>query len=200
MAALKLKLAPALDELIDGQQVWRGQSARHGFHEDASTPLQPTGFAALDAVLPTGGWPDAAVTELLLSADGIGELQLLWPTLRRLTHAADAALRPVVLVAPPYVPYAPAWAKAQIDLGNLHVVHATADADALWAAEQCLRSGACSAVLCWGSLGTVKVRAMGVRRQRCALRCHCHRSRSRQGSTRTGRSASRRRCEHGNDR
>ena len=149
MAALSLVQADPLEELIDGQQVWRGQSAKHGFHEGAAAPLQPTGFDALDDVLPTGGWPDASVTELLLSSDGIGELQLLWPTLRRLSHASDASMRPVVLIAPPYIPYAPAWAKADIDLENLHVVHATTDADALWAAEQCLRSGACSAVLCW---------------------------------------------------
>lgn len=69
-----------------------------------------------------------------------------WPTLRRLACRGG---RSVVLVAPPYVPYAPAWSQAGVDLDHLQVVHATSDADALWAAEQCLRSGACSAVLCW---------------------------------------------------
>jgi hypothetical protein len=58
---------------------------------------QPTGFAALDAVLPSGGWPESALTELLLPADGIGELRLLLPTLARLTQARQD----IVLVAPP---------------------------------------------------------------------------------------------------
>lgn len=153
----KLSLAPVadstLDELIDGQQIWRGQPVRRSAQDVA--PLQPTGFASLDAALPASmaGWPDAALTEILLPADGVGELQLLWPTLQRLS-CADASgsvsgSRPVVLIAPPYIPYAPAWAQAGVDLEQMHVVHAQSDTDALWAAEQCLRSGACSAVLCW---------------------------------------------------
>ena len=54
----------------------------------------------------------------------------------------------IAVVAPPYVPFASAWQRAGVRLSQLQVV--TADArNALWAAEQCLRSGACSAVLCW---------------------------------------------------
>ena len=44
--------------------------------------------------------------------------------------------------------HAPAWAAAGIDLEHLQIVSAE-PRDALWAAEQCLRSGACGAVLCW---------------------------------------------------
>ncbi|MDZ3991592.1 hypothetical protein PspTeo4_10648 [Pseudomonas sp. Teo4] len=54
----------------------------------------------------------------------------------------------VVLVAPPFIPYAPAWQAAGVDLRWLAQVEAE-PADALWAAEQCLRSGSCAAVLCW---------------------------------------------------
>ena len=54
----------------------------------------------------------------------------------------------LALIAPPYLPYAPAWQAAGIDLGVLHVVEAS-PRDALWAFEQCLRSGACAAVLGW---------------------------------------------------
>ena len=54
----------------------------------------------------------------------------------------------VVLVAPPFIPYAPAWQAAGVDLRWLAQVEAPA-AEALWAAEQCLRSGSCAAVLCW---------------------------------------------------
>lgn len=136
---------PSLSDVVDGHQVWRGQPSQRAQGAGAG-PAQPTGFVQLDAALPAQGWPESALTELLLPADGVGELSLLWPTLRRLACKGG---RPVVLVAPPYVPYAPAWSQAGVDLDHLQVVHATSDADSLWAAEQCLRSGACSAVLCW---------------------------------------------------
>jgi hypothetical protein len=134
----------ALESLLAGQRVWRGQPsalprARH-----------PTGHAELDAALPEGGWPEAALTELLLPADGVGELRLLLPTLARLTGAG----RPVVLVAPPYLPFPVAWRQAGVELAHLHVVDAP-PRDALWATEQCLRSGSAGAVLAWpaGSTG-----------------------------------------------
>lgn len=128
----------ALDALLADRRVWRGQAA------GLPPARQPTGFAALDAALPTGGWPDAAVTELLLPADGIGELRLLLPTLARLTRSA----RDIVLVTPPYLPYPDGWRQAGVDFARLHLVDA-APRDALWAAEQCLRSGSLAAVLCW---------------------------------------------------
>lgn len=130
-----------LDGLLAQHRVWRGRS------DSAVAPLaQATGWAALDAVLPTGGWPEAALTELLLPVDGIGELQLLWPTLARLSQPRDAV---IVLVAPPYQPYPPAWHAAGVRLEALQVIETKTPRDGLWAAEQCLRSGACAAVLCW---------------------------------------------------
>jgi cell division inhibitor SulA len=140
-AAMESAHAASLDGLIAQRRVWRGQS---------SAPLpafeQSTGWAALDAALPARGWPDAALSEILLPADGIGELQLLWPTLARLSQSGDGV---IALVAPPFHPYPPAWHTAGVRLGALHVLHARTPRDALWAAEQCLRSGACNAVLCW---------------------------------------------------
>lgn len=128
----------SLDGLLDSRRVWKGRPLveNHG--------LQPTGHAALDAVLPGGGWPPAALSELLLSGEGGGELQLLWPSLARLSQAGER----VVLVAPPFIPYPPAWQAAGVDLRGLMVVEADAG-QSLWAAEQCLRSGSCAAVLCW---------------------------------------------------
>ncbi|MCD9026950.1 translesion DNA synthesis-associated protein ImuA [Luteimonas sp. BDR2-5] len=130
----------ALDALFDDRRLWKGRP-----HAAPPTGAQPSGHAALDAALPTGGWPEAALTELLPEADGIGELQLLWPALARLSRAGER----LVLVAPPYRPFAPAWQAAGIDLRQLHVVVADDPRDALWATEQCLRSGSCGAVLCW---------------------------------------------------
>lgn len=133
----------SLEGLIGSRQLWRGQNAQ------IAPSAQPTGHAALDAALPTGGWPEAALTELLLAQAGVGELQLMWPALARLSRAAaghEAGM--IVLVDPPLLPYAPAWRDAGVALSRLQVVRASGR-DALWAAEQCLRSGACAAVLCW---------------------------------------------------
>ncbi|NYE28309.1 hypothetical protein HDE78_001261 [Rhodanobacter sp. K2T2] len=133
----------ALDSLLDSRRVWRGQP------QARPTSRQPTGFAALDAQLPSGGWPESALSELLLPMDGIGELRLLWPTLARLSQAGDASSdEKIVLIAPPYLPFASAWANAGVRLEKLQIVLAQ-PRDVLWATEQCLRSAACAAVLCW---------------------------------------------------
>src|SRR5690554_1415552 len=129
----------SLDHLLAARTLWHaGRSARQ------AADGEPTGHAALDALLPQGGWPRRALTELLLPADGVGELALLMPTLARCTRAGER----VAVIAPPYVPYAPAWQAAGLDLSRLCIVEA-APRDALWAFEQCLRSGACAAVLGW---------------------------------------------------
>ena len=127
-----------LQALLEARRVWRGQPLPR------PPSRQPTGFDWLDEELPSAGWPEAALTELLLPVDGVGELRLLWPTLARLSQQDGM----IALVAPPYLPFAPAWASAGVRLGKLQVVR-TAPRDALWATEQCLRSAACSAVLCW---------------------------------------------------
>jgi hypothetical protein len=106
--------------------------------------VRPTGHAALDAELPGGGWPGAGLTELLLPAPGCGELRLLAPGL------TGAAGSPALLwVAPPFLPYAPALAALGFALDRLTVATPERAADAAWAAEQALRSGALGAVLWW---------------------------------------------------
>ena len=129
----------ALDRLIDARRVWRGQVVSSPSGANFST-----GHPFLDAALPGGGWPKAALSEILTAAPGTGELSLLWPTIAKLTAAGER----VVLVSPPHLPYPQAWIDAGIDLRQLSIIH-TSGRDALWAAEQCLRSGSCGAVLSW---------------------------------------------------
>lgn len=129
----------SLDRLLDARRVWRGQAG-----PSPSTSCPPTGLRDLDAALPGGGWPTAALSEFLVATRGIGELRLLWPTLARLTSAGER----VVLVSPPHLPYPQAWIGAGIDLRHVSIVQAQ-DRDALWATEQCLRSGSCGAVVSW---------------------------------------------------
>jgi len=108
----------------------------------SDAPTRPTGFAALDAELPGGGWPSNALIELLQGAPGTGELRLLAPSL-----AATSA--PVLWVAPPLQPYAPALAALGLAPERLVIANPERAADAAWAAEQALRAGVLAAVLWW---------------------------------------------------
>jgi cell division inhibitor SulA/protein ImuA len=133
-------VSDALAELLRHPALWRAG--------DAGAPETiPTGFRALDAQLPGGGWPLATLIELLVPAAGIGEIRLLLPALRRLTAAVPP--RWVAWLAPPHLPYAPALADAGLDPARMLVIRPRAGIDRLWAMEQALRSGACAAVLGW---------------------------------------------------
>jgi hypothetical protein len=115
-------------------------------HVDGLLPAaQPTGFEALDARLPGGGWPMGALTELLPAVCGIGELQLLLPALRALTRSG----RHLAWIAPPYPPYAPALALHGIALEQLWILHPRDARETLWATEQALRCPSFGAVLAW---------------------------------------------------
>ncbi len=107
----------------------------------------PSGIDTLDAALPWGGFPRGALTELLVAADGLGEFSLLMPAL-----AALARHERILLVAPPYVPYAPALLRHGLPLRQLYWIDAPAER-ALWTAEQALRAGCVGAVLAWTTSG-----------------------------------------------
>ncbi|MEA3275457.1 MAG: translesion DNA synthesis-associated protein ImuA [Pseudomonadota bacterium] len=129
----------SLEELLDQRQdLWRGRTV-----SAATPPGVSTGFAALDAILPWRGWPPGALSEILDNRPG-GAFALVQPALVRLSGQA----RWLLLVDPPWIPYAPTLFAAGVDLSRLAVVEA--GKEAAWAAEQGLRSGACSAVLAWG--------------------------------------------------
>lgn len=132
-----------LGEVLRHPGVWRRSAPV------ATARALASGWSDLDAVLPGGGWPAGALTEILVEADGLGELGLLMPTLAALTRQR----RRVVFVAPPYLPYAPALAAQGLDLAQVTQIDGApsdgARADGAWSAEQCLRSGACGAVLLW---------------------------------------------------
>lgn len=128
----------ALDPLLQNAAIWRGSEA-------SSTPVPAiaSGFGALDEKL--GGWPQAALVELIPQREGVGELSILLPALAKLS----AEHRWIAFVNPPYIPYAPAFAAASLDLAQIVVIRTRGNADTLWSMEQSLRSGACSAVLAW---------------------------------------------------
>jgi cell division inhibitor SulA/protein ImuA len=130
----------ALAALLSHPAIWRGNQLG-----SVGMPSVPTGFAALDAELPGGGWPTAALTEILPQHEGIGELRILGHTLAQLS----ARGRWLAWIAPPYLPYAPALQAAGIDLAKLIFIKTRSPRETLWAIEQTLRSRTCGAVLAW---------------------------------------------------
>ncbi|MCP3706622.1 translesion DNA synthesis-associated protein ImuA [Paraburkholderia sp. CNPSo 3274] len=149
-AQLAAHLPPRLQS-----RVWQGdQLAR------ASERTVPSGHATLDAQLPGAGWPSGSLTELLVEQGGVGEMRLVAPALRALTVQAG---RHVLLVAPPWRPYACALKAWGLALERVIWVRAAED-EAAWVAEQALKQEGMGAVLLWQT----KARPDAVRRLQVA--------------------------------
>ncbi len=138
-------MRPSLGLVLQHPAIWRGDQ-----YAKVAVASVPTGFAELDTQLPGGGWPRAALTELLTSQQGIGELRLLAPALAHLSREEKW----LVLVAPPHLPYAPGFESLGVDLARLIVVRTRSSGESLWAAERCLRAGTCAAVIAWPGPGS----------------------------------------------
>ena len=137
----------SIEQLIQLPGVWRGGELEH-----AQQPAVPTGHAALDAELPGGGWPSGTLSEVLHDGVGIGEVTFLAGALAK----ASEGSRLIAWINPPHLPYAPALAQAGIALDRCLVVRPANREDALWAAEQALKSGACGAVMLWLDEGATR--------------------------------------------
>ena len=86
-----------LEDLMQRAGVWRA----------GEMPLEKgfaTGFPMLDSLLPGGGWPKTALTEILTGHEGIGALRLVLPVIAGLSQSGRWA----VWISPPHIPYAPA--------------------------------------------------------------------------------------------
>lgn len=119
--------------------VWRGGELERVVHATVAT-----GHARLDRELPGGGWPVGTLSEVLHDGVGIGEVGFLAGALARASED-----RLVAWIHPPHLPYAPALAQSGLKAERCLVVSPKDREDALWAAEQALKSGACGAVLFW---------------------------------------------------
>ncbi|MDN7408007.1 translesion DNA synthesis-associated protein ImuA [Burkholderia vietnamiensis] len=102
-----------------------------------------TGYAALSAELPGGGWPLGALVELLVQQPGIGEMRLLRPAL------SELSTRPVALLQAPHVPNALAFSYLGLPMNKLMRLRAPKTADALWCAERVLQAKTCGALVFW---------------------------------------------------
>jgi cell division inhibitor SulA/protein ImuA len=135
-----------------GRHVWRGGAGQ------VAQPVIPTGFAELDRVLPSGGWPQGALIELYAEGAGSGELSLLMPAIVRLSLKEEVEEKKwIAWIAPPLIPYAPALRRCGVNIDRLLMIRPsrgrdaerTSTRDCLWAVEQVIRSGSSSGVLAW---------------------------------------------------
>lgn len=104
-----------------------------------------SGYASLDALLPHGGWPVGAITEIFCPENSQDVLPLIWPALARLNQAK----RWLAMIAPPDAPSASQLQTEGINLTHVLMIHPHATSNGLWAVEHALRSGTCAAVLSW---------------------------------------------------
>ena len=169
---------PALDFAAVG--LWRANQL-----DPPRKGATSTGFSALDAELPGGGWPHRELTEMLLPHPGLGELRLLVPALSRIAGLDDATAsggRSVMLFDPPAALCGWALAQLGVNAQQLLVVYgregargATTlrrmlpSADLLWALEQALKSGHVGAVLTWLPQ---RLKAEALRRLQLAAQAH----------------------------
>lgn len=121
-------------------RIWRGDAL--GASND---PVISSRFPGLDRELPGGGWPTRNLTELLLPAEGMGEIRLLSSALVEITRGE----RNILLVAPPHIPCIHAWEHLGIDSRHIVMVRVCKPAERLWTLEQGIRSAAFGTIVCW---------------------------------------------------
>ena len=139
----------SLDHLLRRGLLWKG-----GETPANGSRMLSSGFGELDRIT-GGGWPAGALVELV-SVSSLG-LSLLVPVLARLS----AEPRWLAWVDPPWHPHAPALAARGIEVARLLRVKSRDGKEGLWAAEQLLRSGNCSAVLLWPArIGSARLRRL----------------------------------------
>lgn len=129
--------------------LWRGSQLKNGGLAGTPAAVYPTGFAALDAELPGGGWPAQGVTEILQPHDSWLEWRLLLPALQRCVAQQQIRRgRPLVLLGPPWPPHLPGLVQAGLKASDVVWVR-TQGQRLLWAAEQVIKAEGAGAVLAW---------------------------------------------------
>ena len=128
-----------IQQLLQNQGIWKASD------KCILQPALSTGHKLLDDQLHYSGWPQGAVSELLLQHNGIGEIRLLSPLLARLSQQSGY----ITWINPPFLPNAPALIDRGLQLDKIIIVQTSAVQETIWAAQQAMISQACSAVLVW---------------------------------------------------
>lgn len=118
-----------------------------------------SGFAALDAVLPGGGWPTQGITELLLAQPGACEWRLLGPSLHALLHPSGR----LYLVGSPHPPHTVGLAQMGAAVNQVVWCRASEPGARLWVVEQLLKADLTGAIVAW----LPQARPAQIRRLQC---------------------------------
>ena len=132
----------ALQQLLKRSDIWRASET------DQHTPQVnnlDSGYPILNSLLPGHGWPSQGLTEILYHQQGVGEISLLIPALKKLSQQD----RWIAWIDPPFIPYAPALVDNGVNLSQILIIHTQNKRDSLWAAETLLASNTASAALYW---------------------------------------------------
>ncbi len=159
MTSVRSSKHAALDGLLrQSPLLWRGKSQLENTQPDRQ--YIDTGYTALNAILPGGGWPTGCLIELVISEWGQGELSLLMPLIVWFSQAK----RPVIFIASPYIPYAPALKAAGVALQNVWLIdNQGSQKDLAWAAEKSLSTEQDALVLlCLPGISAKQVRRLHV--------------------------------------
>lgn len=157
--------ASPTEALLADPRLWRAASLG-----SSVSPCISSGFSALDAELPGGGWPTRSVCEILQAQGGMAEWRLLGPALRGLlkerqlpqhqqpqqrqqsrkkSKPVAPAARPVLLINPPYAPHLPGLLAHGLSEKQLVWIAPAQAEQALWATEQAIKANAAAALLAW---------------------------------------------------
>lgn len=166
-------------ELLENPAIW--QVANHTAHTSNATQSSDektsvsTGFKSLNTALTQQGWPLGQLIECLTPSNTRGELALFLPAIQQLNQHSQ---RPIVLIAPPYIPNKAVWEGYMTSENNkvtstpLWFIRSKNLNEQLWATEQTLQSGCASTVICW--LNGEKIRPIELKKLQLASRQHSH--------------------------
>jgi hypothetical protein len=147
------RTAPASASTVLHAQVWRADEVAASA---AACAAMSTGFAALDAELPGGGWPRGQLIELLVDRAGTGELSLLAPALVKASRERSACVWVLprsasgpATATQEVLPYGPALQGAGVNLAQHIFVKPGTTREAFWAIEQSLRAANLGTLICW---------------------------------------------------
>ncbi|WJG09495.1 translesion DNA synthesis-associated protein ImuA [Aliiglaciecola sp. LCG003] len=127
-----------IEQLKNKRLIWQGNQ------QQVFTSTNSSGYAELDHAL-QGGFPQQGVIDID-SPIGIGELRLMLPALRSRQQQSN---RLVVFIAAPMQINGEMLAEFGFALEQILILQPNSAEQALWSAEQCLKSGCCHGVLLW---------------------------------------------------
>lgn len=129
-------MSNVIDRLQRQHLIWPGSQQQN------HTETVASGYSDLDKQL-GGGFPVRGVTEIC-TPTAIGELRLLTPCLQ-----SAGKKRLTAFINPPGYLCGGYLLSHGLNPENILLIRSEQDTQALWAAEQCLKSGCCSSVLLW---------------------------------------------------